>query len=129
MGKCDVKNCTQINCTHIRIRKIVSNLTKKHHAPQKEGGNIIINIIIIPFSQIYFSFLSISVPKYTNATLKIIYSELGAESDHERTPKRLTNYNSFRNQVRYKKPQISGWTNPKAVENVLHSKLFISDRY
>ena len=70
-----------------------------------------------------------SVVKYSNATLRIVFFNHDEfEFDKKYHPKALVKVGQYKDQVRYKRPRISGLTNPKVTENVLHSKLFISDK-
>ena len=50
------------------------------------------------------------------------------EFDSNATPSSLKKAEKFPDQVDFRRPSIRGLTNPRVKENVLHSKLFISDK-
>ena len=70
-----------------------------------------------------------AVVKKGKASVRLIYFNHDEfEFDTEATPSSLKKAEKFPGQVDFRRPSIRGLTNPRVTENVLHSKVFISDK-
>ena len=67
--------------------------------------------------------------KHSETMLRYIYfNHEGFKFDKNVTPNSLRKIEKYENQVKFRTPSIAGLTSSNVTENVLHSKLIISDR-